>query len=815
MAYKFQSGDATLSGSVTLVDYQDLLFESDGRSDVGTAGEQAGTLFAQNVSASYGFFGDGTGITGISADKIDVSDGSALGELLPLLMGASGSVGGTAGDIYGDADPSNTDFLWFRPSDGNMNLPGQLDAKQGVTGSSVAVGAGTFSSANFTQNGGEAINVSYGATFADVSGQQVRIHAGGNVGIAASLIVSGAISANSLTASQEVQASNIQLNNASINTVGDLTLPGVSIDAAGNGGGFLKLDAGSGAFNVWGSGLTGINAELQVSQSISTPQSVSASVNVSAGSANFSSAQFSQYGGNAINVSYGATFADVSGQQVRIHGGGNVGIAASLIVSGAISANSLSGTQEISALNLNTNNASIAADGALTLPGVSIDAAGNGGGFLKLDAGSGAFNVWASGDVGLDNDMIVSGTLSASILQGDGSALTGLSSDTVDTTETPADTTYYVPFVDDSTSQAGETLRVYSGLNYNPNSAKVEVGPERKVDTAVLLSLTSSLTGGVADGTFATFGGKRRASIEMPSAYIQSGNGIRIDSGYYNQGAGNRPFMQIIADAGYGDGIIALSGSHADSGVMIESSIEMNEQIGLKANATFSEMLSGSADDSPDFQTHTGIKAAMGRFDVAASGEVQVKAEISGSGLLNIGGVIRAAKNKFIVDGDANVRFQGNLETPGLQSAGNLPASITSGSILLDSNDAGNIKTLTLVDYATALAGAGLTATNGVLSSDASPTPNDIGDADSTLQEGMNFSSVVFTAAHTWTLPSAPDDGDVVSVKAPSNATTWNLQIERDGGTGHTIDGETFVVLESDYGAVDLVYVGSNVWVLK
>jgi hypothetical protein len=63
-----------------------------------------------------------------------------------------------------------------------------------------------------------------------------------------------------------------------------------------------------------------------------------------------------------------------------------------------------------------------------------------------------------------------------------------------------------------------------------------------------------------------------------------------------------------------------------------------------------------------------------------------------------------------------------------------------------------------IADLVAAMAGAGLTATNGVLSSDASPTPNDIGDASATLQEGMNFTDTDFTAARSWTLPASASD---------------------------------------------------------
>ena len=110
------------------------------------------------------------------------------------------------------------------------------------------------------------------------------------------------------------------------------------------------------------------------------------------------------------------------------------------------------------------------------------------------------------------------------------------------------------------------------------------------------------------------------------------------------------------------------------------------------------------------------------------------------------------------------------------------------------------------------MAGAGLTATNGVLSSDASPTPTDHGNANGTLVEGLNWSSADFTTDRTWTLPASPDAGDVVSVKAPlldSNS----LTIAKAGS--QTIDGDLSVIIDSDNGAVDFVYFGSDKWIIK
>jgi len=132
---------------------------------------------------------------------------------------------------------------------------------------------------------------------------------------------------------------------------------------------------------------------------------------------------------------------------------------------------------------------------------------------------------------------------------------------------------------------------------------------------------------------------------------------------------------------------------------------------------------------------------------------------------------------------------------------------------IVDANDSNVSKKESIADFIAAIAGTGLTATNGVLSSDASPTPNNIGDAAASMVEGFNYSSAVFSAVRTWTCPASPDAGDKVVVKAPSNASTYALTVLRAGS--QTIDGQTSVVLSSDNGAITLTYLGSDKWAIS
>ena len=133
--------------------------------------------------------------------------------------------------------------------------------------------------------------------------------------------------------------------------------------------------------------------------------------------------------------------------------------------------------------------------------------------------------------------------------------------------------------------------------------------------------------------------------------------------------------------------------------------------------------------------------------------------------------------------------------------------------VFLDGSGTGDGKKEKWADIVTAMAGGGLTATNGVLSTDAA-SATAVGDTNAVLSEGMNFGSNTLTADRTWTLPGSPTVGDVVHVKAPGNLGGNDLTIQRSGSTSHTIDGQTSIELESNGAAVSLMYVSANNWVI-
>ena len=86
------------------------------------------------------------------------------------------------------------------------------------------------------------------------------------------------------------------------------------------------------------------------------------------------------------------------------------------------------------------------------------------------------------------------------------------------------------------------------------------------------------------------------------------------------------------------------------------------------------------------------------------------------------------------------------------------------------------------------------------------------GDHDVTLQAGVCTMLSASAASRTWTLPASPTVGDIIVAKANTLAVGTHLRVTASGD--QFIDNETYVDIESAYGAVQFVYVASNKWTI-
>jgi|TARA_R110000824_G_scaffold147030_3_gene316399 hypothetical protein len=241
-------------------------------------------------------------------------------------------------------------------------------------------------------------------------------------------------------------------------------------------------------------------------------------------------------------------------------------------------------------------------------------------------------------------------------------------------------------------------------------------------------------------------------------------------------------------------------------------------------------VIGAAAQAAASFTTLSGSGA------LSLVGAATVIGSLSTSGSVKLAGVAAAAvavasDSLYFLDGDGLMKSESfvdyatSLAGDGLSASGGVLAldmnelteaavNVASDSLIFIDADGNVTRKDTWVDYATAIAGAGITATNGVLSTDAAVSSTGIGDANATLAEGFNYGTTTLSADRTWTLPAAPSTNDIVRVKAPAALGGNELIVAVNGGTSHLIDGNGTVVVDSAGGALTMQYVGADTWLI-
>tara|TARA_R100000664_G_scaffold1625_2_gene4178 strand:+ start:2039 stop:4204 length:2166 start_codon:yes stop_codon:yes gene_type:complete len=209
-----------------------------------------------------------------------------------------------------------------------------------------------------------------------------------------------------------------------------------------------------------------------------------------------------------------------------------------------------------------------------------------------------------------------------------------------------------------------------------------------------------------------------------------------------------------------------------------------------------------------------------GDATIAAGGALTIANDAVESGMLNdnvISGQtelaadgLAAADELLISDGGTLKKIGVDnlfLDGPGL--LGEEAVAVGSDYIMfLDGGATGDAKKESIADLVTAMAGAGLSATSGVLAVQGNSVALKA-DGD-TLAEGYNYFADISAGNVGVDLPASPSVGDVVHVKAGNITNSRILRISCQGS--HTVDGETTIDLESPFAAVSLVYVVANNW---
>ena len=136
--------------------------------------------------------------------------------------------------------------------------------------------------------------------------------------------------------------------------------------------------------------------------------------------------------------------------------------------------------------------------------------------------------------------------------------------------------------------------------------------------------------------------------------------------------------------------------------------------------------------------------------------------------------------------------------------------AVASDSIaIIDADDSNGTKKESIADLVAAMAGAGLAASAGVLSTQAGAVTQ-VTASSTALFEGYNYYTA--SASKSLSLPASPSVGDVVYLKVEDLGDGNALTVNRAGS--HLIDGETSIALESDFAAVGFVYLVANKWAI-
>ena len=248
-----------------------------------------------------------------------------------------------------------------------------------------------------------------------------------------------------------------------------------------------------------------------------------------------------------------------------------------------------------------------------------------------------------------------------------------------------------------------------------------------------------------------------------------------------------------IADTAIAVGSDALYFKDSDNGTMKSDSVA--DIVDAMAGTTTATGLNGGGDGT------LAIRIDSLNAEAVATGDFIMFSDVGDNGL-----------HKESVD---------DLFTKGLPLVTEASIDVAADYLVfLDGGISGDGKKEKWADIATAAAGTGVTATNGVFSVDTAGgdriTVNGaIGDANATLAAGLNFGNTAVTAVRTWSLPhtASATVGDIVIVKANTGVEANNISISRNSGCVDLIDGNlTSVNLQSSFASVAFIYSEAGQW---
>ena len=218
--------------------------------------------------------------------------------------------------------------------------------------------------------------------------------------------------------------------------------------------------------------------------------------------------------------------------------------------------------------------------------------------------------------------------------------------------------------------------------------------------------------------------------------------------------------------------------------------------------------------------TDPSYVSISGDATVAAGGALTIANDAVESGMLNdnvISGQTELAQGSLAAADEFLISDAGVLKKFGVDSlAKDALALVTEAAAdvaadyiaFLDGGATGETKKESIADLVSSMAGGGLAASSGQLSVQGN-TVTSGSNPQQTLVEGYNVFGAI-TGSIIADVPASPSVGDVVTVKAGNITNNGFIRITASAAV--QIDGEGFIVVESAYGAVSLVYAGTNDW---
>ena len=489
---------------------------------------------------------------------------------------------------------------------------------------------------------------------------------------------------------------------------------------------------------------------------------------------------------------YGAVFSQVSGD-ATLNAGGDITIGANAVEGTMLNSNTVSGA-------INLANDKIGLSGSVAGEGLSFT--GDHSHVTTLSVGAGNGISVAGSQVSLQLDTGANGNVSFDV-GGNGLSL--------------------------KSNVAGTGIALASGvLSFDPHGQLVEAaglvqsgdkfvitdannsnGPRRVSFANARDAVYSDVSG---DATIATGGALTIAANAVEGSMLNSNavsGAINLADnklGLSGSVAGNGLKFQNALQNGFGDH------SHIEKlAVQLESTNALSVSsngIDLKGTIAGDRTFSGDVKVGGDLFV-TGTTVTVNSTSIMVTGSITFEGSTDDGNETTLG----------VVDPDAdrtiNLANASGTLIP-FAAASTTTISSTPGELNLLDGSAKSTSSIT-VDDADAIIIIDGTTTKQIPASDLKTYIGNTSNLDVSLKENGNALAVGvnyfanLAAAASGSLPASPSVGDAVYVKAPANCSSTNtLQIAAVGS--HQVDGADQIVLESPHAAVMCVYVVANVW---